>query len=105
MHPPFYIPDTSVSADIAHHYESKPKIRRGSKATALRFLPFGIWPPLHPALMDHVDDTTPALPTGRPAPGRPALHVVPVPRRGLREMLGRFLIRTGQRMILQNRPG
>lgn len=105
MHPPFFIPDTRVSLDIAHHIESKPRIRRGATGTSLQFLPFGTWPPLHPLLLDQVDDTVPALPTGRPAPDRPVLHVVPLPRPGLREALGRFLIRTGQRMIVQNRPG
>ena len=105
MHPPFFIPDTRVSSDIFHHVDTKPRIRRGERPVALRILPVGLWPPLHPALCDRIDDSAPALPTGRAAPNRPALHVVPLPRRGLREAFGRFLIRTGQRMILQNRPG
>jgi len=105
MHPPFYIPDTHVSRDIVPHHDAKPTIRRGHQPMVLRILPFATWPPLHPALLDHVGDPVPSLPTGRPAPDRPVLYVVPVPRRTLREAIGRFLIRAGQRMILENRPG
>ena len=105
MHPPFYLPDTRVSVDVTQHYECKPVRRRGHQPAILRLLPFGTWPPVHPGLLDHIDDPVPSLPTGRAAPNRPVLHVVPLPRRGLRVVIGRFLIRTGQRMILENRPG
>lgn len=102
MHPPFYTPDTYVSSDIIadHHRPVKP--RRGAAPQRLRFLPVPGWPPIHPTMADPVQPAPPALPSGRPAQPLPHLSVVPTPRNTLRDMVGRFLIRTGQRMILQN---
>lgn len=105
MHPPFYLPDTRVAHDIAHHHDCKPLTRRGTLPQILRILPMPGWPPVHPSLRDHIDPTVIVVPSGRPAPSRPVLHVVPEPRNALRVIMGRFLIRLGQRMILENRPG
>lgn len=104
MHPPFYTPDTFVSHDIVPGHAGRTK-RRGGAPSRLRFLPVPGWPPIHPALTDQVPQATVALPSGRPATPQPQLHVVPTPRNTLRDAFGRFLIRLGQRMILENRPG
>jgi hypothetical protein len=37
------------------------------------------------------------------AHAQPVLRIVPPPQRTLRDMIGRFLIRAGQRMILEGR--
>lgn len=105
MHPPFYIPDTRVSQDITHHYDSKPVIRRGAAKTILRFIPAPGWPPICPHLVDLVEDDRPNLPSGKSVHARPFLQVVPAPRNHVRDAVGRFLIRMGQRLILENRPG
>ncbi len=105
MHPPFYTPDTFVSRDIVAGFEPKPTIRRGHRPRVLQFLPAPGWPPIHPYLVDLVEQAPPPLPSGQQAVKRPVLHVVPEPRNTLRDAIGRFLIRLGQRMILENRPG
>lgn len=105
MHPPFYIPDTRVSYDVSHHHDSKPVIRRGMQPQVLRFLPLPGWPPIHPLLKDRIDPDVIAVPSGKAVPDRTVLRVVPEPRNGLRDTFGRFLIRVGQRILLENRPG
>ena len=105
MHPPFYIPDTRVADDVAHHHDFKRTIKRRGAGTVLRILPMPGWPPVSPYLADFIDEPMPPLPSGRRVHTHPVLHVVPEPRNGLRDALGRFLIRAGQRMILENRPG
>lgn len=85
MHPPFYIPDHPVGHDHT--------LVRRTTPQRLDLRPCRTdWPP-----MPLVQDPAP--------PVRPRLVVVPTPRPTLRDALGRFLIRLGQRMILNNRPG
>lgn len=105
MHPPFFTVDHKLGADIHHHDGRKPAKRR-SLPERLRLTPGATgWPPvsLEPQALD--DERVVALPTGHAATVRPKLQIVPAPRRSLREYIGRLLIRTGQRMILSNRPG
>jgi hypothetical protein len=49
--------------------------------------------------------TLPLSPTGQVIVTGLRLQVVPEPRNALRDYVGRWLIRMGQRMILTNRPG
>lgn len=105
MHPPFYIPDTRVSHDVLHHHDCKPVIRRGFQPQFLRILPTPGWPPVHPLLKDHIDPDVISTPSGKAVPTHTVLQVVPEPRNTMRDAFGRFLIRIGQRIILENRPG
>ena len=102
MHPPFFTPDTFVSTDIVanHHRLATPK--RRSAPQRLRILPAPCWPPVPLVSPKNLDEALPTPPSGHPARALPQLHVVPAPRNTLRDAVGRFLIRTGQRMILQN---
>ena len=77
MHPPFYIPDTHVSHDIAHHHDFKRVIRRGAAGPRLRIIPMPGWPPISPYLADFIEDAAPALPSGRRSHTRPVLQGVP----------------------------
>ena len=105
MHPPFYIPDTFVSQDITPHGGVRRVTPRGETPRRLTFLPMPGWPPRSVQLTDQVPPRDPVLPSGRPAVPVPVLAVVPAARSTWRDIVGRFLIRTGQRMILQNGPG
>ncbi|MFQ1701485.1 hypothetical protein ACJ5NV_12920 [Loktanella agnita] len=101
MHPPFFHVDHRIGPDIHHDSDSKPVKRRGLPER-LRLTPATIgWPPL--ALQAAITDA--AQPSGAPVQLRPTLQVVPPPSRSLRDTLGRWLIRAGQRMLLQNRLG
>lgn len=88
MHPPFFIPDVHVSDHPITHRRSKPE------RLDLR-LPTSGWPPL-PVL----PVTQKRRPVPKPEPKKPQLVVVPPPQPRLRDLIGRFLIRTGQRIIL-----
>lgn len=94
MHPPFIHTDHKIGPNI---HSSKPKVRRTQPARLdLRPMAPG-WPP-----MPLVEPSALAkLAAERP----PVFYVVPTPRRVWRDILGRFLIRVGQRMILTNGPG
>ncbi len=97
MHPPFTFTDHKVGPDI---YHDKPHVRR-TRPMRLDLSPTPGWPPV-PLV---APKEAPSSPTGTPfAPGF-RLQVVPPARASLRDVVGRFLIRTGQRMILRNRPG
>ena len=100
MHPPFYTPDTSVSRDITP-FSGRPIKRRGEKPQRLVILPFTGWPPVAPPPLDPVPLSDHVAPGRQPI----VLVVVPAPRSTWRDIMGRFLIRTGQRMILRNGPG
>lgn len=105
MHPPFFTVDHKIGADIRHFDGGKP-VKRRSLPERLHLTPAATgWPPV--ALLPHTleDERALQVPSGHAAVRRPKLQVVPPPRRTLREVIGRLLIRTGQRMILSNRPG
>ena len=105
MHPPFFTVDHKIGADIRHLDGGKP-VKRRNMPERLRLTPAATgWPPV--SLLPHaLEDTHIAqAPSGHATAVRPKLQVVPPPRRTLREVIGRLLIRTGQRMILSNRPG
>ena len=90
MHPPFVFTDHKVGPDV---YNPKPHMRR-NLPTRLNLSPAVGWPPV--PLVAPID---------RPPLLGPQLRLVPPPRDTLRDIVGRWLIRTGQRMILRNRPG
>ncbi len=96
MHPPFVFTDHKIGPTLEH---PKPHVRR-TKPARLDLSPNAGWPPV-PLV---VPSDVPSAPTGAPfAPGF-RLQVVPPARTTWRDVVGRFLIRTGQRMILSNRP-
>lgn len=98
MHPPFYDVDPKIGPDIHHDGYEKPMIRRHLPAVlTLRPVSSG-WPPV-PLVRPMPDSDT------RRHIVRPVLQIVPPPQSRLRDWIGRWLIRTGQRMILENRPG
>lgn len=105
MHPPFFTVDHKIGADIRHYDGGKPRKKR-SLPERLQLTPTATgWPPV-PLLPQALEDHDIAqVPSGHATTVRPKLQVVPEPRRTLREMIGRLLIRTVQRMILSNRPG
>ena len=103
MHPPFYTVDHKVGPDICHHFDSKPVTRRGlPERLALRPSAAG-WPPIPLSPGAFSDNGALHLPSGAMVPPQHILRVVPPPQRTWRDSLGRFLIRIGQRMILENR--
>lgn len=105
MHPPFFVVDHKIGPDIHHCGDHKP-VKRRILPERLRLTPSMVsWPPV--ALLPPPAEDTDAItaPSGAVTVRRPQLQVVPPPRRRLREIVGRWLIRAGQRMILQNRPG
>ena len=105
MHPPFFTVDHKIGPDIHHHSDNRPVKRRGA-AKRLRISPATVgWPPAPLVAPWLIEDGQIELPSGAPALGKPQLRIVPPPRRTFRDMLGRWLIRVGQRLILQNRLG
>lgn len=102
MHPPFFTPDTFVSSDLVSDRHNVVTPKRRSAPQRLRILPVPGWPPLPIVAPQDLHQGVPTPPSGQPAQALPQLHVVPAPRNSLRDAFGRFLIRTGQRMILQN---
>lgn len=101
MHPPFIFPNHPVGPTNVSPTPEKRVLRR-SKPEALRLTPASSdWPPL-PLILPKDSHSAPACEKIRP---RDRLRVVPAPRNALRDRIGRFLIRLGQRMILENRPG
>ena len=103
MHPPFFVVDHKIGPDIQHQSECKPVVRRGApKALILSHSAPG-WPPV-PLIFDAPDVPMQGLtPLNQNAIARPQLCVVPPAQPTLRHLIGRLLIRTGQRMILENR--
>ena len=93
MHPPFFHVDHKVDP-VIHHRSARLMPRRARPARLeLAPDPHGFAPvPLRAAL----------LPPVVFAPGPVRLRIVPPPQPSLRDRIGRFLIRTGQRMIFQN---
>jgi len=98
MHPPFVFTDHKVGPNIC---QPRPhKRRRGP--TRLDLSPSTGWPPV-PLVAPQ--GPLPLAPTGVPLITGFHLRVVPPPRDTWRDVVGRWLIRTGQRMILTNGPG
>ena len=96
MHPPFIFTDHKIGPSSTP--VPRPKIRRTRpEPLDLRIAATPGWPP-----MPLVEQRPFARIAAEPARH---LYVVPEPRNAIRDALGRFLIRLGQRMILTNRPG
>ncbi len=96
MHPPFIVTDARVGRAAAHLTPP----RRGA-ATRLT---------LSPATLPHRPPAPAALRAGAvvdlpPLRAVPHLRIVPPPTHRLRDRIGRWLIRLGQRMILTHHPG
>ncbi|WP_108814478.1 hypothetical protein [Loktanella sp. Alg231-35] len=103
MHPPFFTVDHKIGPDIHHYCDEKPIVRRASP-TRLDLTPATTgWPPVPLLVTPSADAGSVQLPRGAAPFLRPQLRVVPPPQRTLRNTIGRFLIRAGQRMILENR--
>lgn len=103
MHPRFYTVDHKIGPDIHHHGTSKPVTRRSlPERLALRPSAVG-WPPVPLSPGAFIDNGALQLPSGATLPSQAILRVVPPPQRTWRDTVGRFLIRIGQRMILENR--
>lgn len=103
MHPPFFIVDHKIGHDIHHFTGDRPIIRRGAPVRlALRHTSSG-WPPIPLQAGAFTDNGALHLPSGAMLPPVATLRVVPPPQRRWRDMLGRLLIRTGQRLIMENR--
>lgn len=99
MHPPFYTVDHKIGPDITHG-NSKPHVKRGLPARLPLHPATTGWPPL-PLLPPHWQDHAPLIsPSGNTVVLHARLRVVPQPSRRLRDVIGRWMIRTGQRMIL-----
>lgn len=101
MHPPFILPNHPVGPTHVSPTPERHVIRR-SKPEALRLTPAA--PGIPPVPLIPPSDTYPA-PADKMVQPKDRLQVVPIPRNTLRDRFGRFLIRVGQRMILENRPG
>lgn len=101
MHPPFIFPNHPVGPTNVSPTPERTVVRR-SKPEALRLTPASAGFPPMPLVVPQDDRPAPKAEAIRP---RDKLSVVPVPRNALRDRIGRFLIRVGQRMILQDRPG
>ncbi|WP_394178725.1 hypothetical protein [Yoonia maritima] len=105
MHPPFFIVDHKVGTDIHQPYTERP-LKRRTNPEQLQMTPVASgWPPVPflPKTEEHLQLIR--LPSGKMIAARPRLQIVPQPQRNLRHVVGRWLIRLGQRMILENRPG
>ncbi|PJI84625.1 hypothetical protein BC777_3686 [Yoonia maricola] len=103
MHPPFYTVDHKIGPDIHHHGDAKPVTRRSLPARlSLRPSAAG-WPPVPLQTAAFTDNGPLHLPSGAMLPAQATLRVVPPPQRTWRDIVGRLLIRVGQRLILENR--
>lgn len=90
MHPPFYVVDHKIGPDI-HPPCDAPRILRRNKPAVLDLTPVANgWPPV---------PLVPAQPA-QALPQPPMLRIVPPPDRTIRHIVGRLLIRAGQRLIL-----
>lgn len=103
MHPPFYVVDHKVGPDNHYAHDYRPARRRGAP-TRLELRPSAAgWPPIPLVPGAFADNSALQLPIGATLPPQTTLFVVPPPQRKLRNVIGRFLIRAGQRMIMENR--
>ncbi|KJZ19238.1 hypothetical protein [Loktanella sp. S4079] len=105
MHPPFYPVDHKVDPNILQPYDERP-VKRRTTAEPLRFaVASHDWPPVPFAAPEHDFHAGITLPSGTVVEVRPQLWIVPPPQRKIRHIIGRWLIRMGQRLILENRLG
>jgi len=103
MHPPFYVVDHRIGPDVHHQSDGKPVVRRSlPERLALKPSAAG-WPPIPLSPGAFTDNGALHLPSGAILPPQAILRIVPPPQRKLRDVIGRFLIRAGQRMIMENR--
>ena len=103
MHPPFFTVDHKIGPDIHHHSDKKPVTRRSlPERLALRPSASG-WPPIPMSSAAFTDNGALHLPSGAMLAPQTTLQVVPPPQRTWRDVIGRMLIRAGQRMIMENR--
>lgn len=93
MHPPFFHVDHKVDA-FTHPVPAKCKPRRTQPARLAMRPTSHVFAPVPM----RADPPPPVI----FAPGPVRLSIVPPPQASLRDRIGRFLIRTGQRMIFQN---
>lgn len=101
MHPPFFTVDHKVGPDIHHSCDSKPVTRRSlPQQLSLRPSATG-WPAVPLSAAAFTDNGALHLPSGAMLPPKVVLRVVPPPQRTWRNFVGRLLIRTGQRLIMQ----
>ncbi|MEJ6397620.1 hypothetical protein [Yoonia sp. 208BN28-4] len=100
MHPPFIFTDHKVGPHPFPRPDGKPP--RRNQPCPLDLTPVAGWPPV-PLVAP--TSTLPLSPSGQPMVAGLRLQVVPPPRRSLRDFIGRWLIRTGQRMIMTQRAG
>lgn len=98
MHPPFIFTDHKVGP---YPVQSRSHVRRGAPGV-LPLSPATGWPPV-PLIAP--PGPLPLSPSGVPLINGAYLSVVPPPRDTLRDLLGRWMIRTGQRMILSGGRG
>jgi hypothetical protein len=103
MHPPFYVVDHKIGPDVYHHTDHKPVVRRTAPARLALTATASGWPPVPMATGAFSDNGALYLPSGSMIAPHPVLRTVPPPQRTLRDFIGRLLIRTGQRMIMENR--
>lgn len=102
MHPPFYIPDPLVRHDIVANDCKSP--RRGAPQR-LHIAPAPGWPPVVLNIPLLRDMESVQMPSGRLVYEPPVLQIVQPQKSGLQLAIGRFLIRMGQRMIMERRLG
>lgn len=99
MHPPFFHVDHKIGHD-PHFIGHQPKPKRRTRPEALTIAPARFAPvpfaPVEPAPVV-------LLPPDDKVVLMPHIHVVTAPQSTLRDLLGRLLIRIGQRLILAKR--
>ncbi len=103
MHPPFFTVDRKIGLDI-YHYGDERSVTRRNRLAPLRLTPAATgWPPVPLRAGPPEDAQAVQYPSGKAVWDVPKLQVVPLPQRRWRDIIRRFLIRAGQRMILENR--
>ncbi len=103
MHPPFYTVDHKIGPDILDCYDSKPVVKH-SLPERFTLQPSAMgWPPMPLSASTFCDNGALLLPSGATLPPQAILRITPPPQWSLRDFIGRLLIRTGRRMIIENR--
>lgn len=100
MHPPFFITDHRSVVHTPHPVSHTRGLRRGAASVLPVTACYVSHNPFIPTYL--LDDVHP----DEPEHGHPRLRVVAAPTHSsLRDVIGRWLIRLGQRMILENHAG
>ncbi|SEV94079.1 hypothetical protein SAMN04488515_0326 [Cognatiyoonia koreensis] len=101
MHPPFFHTDHRSVVHVPHPASHTTGLRRTAPVVLPITVSHLVENPFIPTylvedvMQDEMPDTRPVM-----------LRAVPAPRhKSLRDVIGRWLIRLGQRMILENHPG